>query len=177
MKTRRPACFYTPAFFLVRVVRLERTISTSQTAARTRCYMCMNYIWRCLVRKTCSPALFSPLSPRPPEAVVVKHVVVWKCSHTNFGAGAFSAVSSFDLTELFCCICSHPLIPDLRFVIRLTAAHPAGAMDLPLCKATSRSVCPCLDILFSANTPENPLLAVNGAFALFTIVTAISVQL
>ena len=36
----------------------------------------MNYIWRCLVRKTCSPALFSPLFPRPPEAVVVKHVVV-----------------------------------------------------------------------------------------------------
>lgn len=45
---------------------------------RTWCYMCMNYIWRCLVRKTCSPALFSPLFPRPPEAVVVKHVVVWK---------------------------------------------------------------------------------------------------
>lgn len=139
--------------------------------------MCMNCIWPFPLRETCSPALFSPLSPRPPEAVVVKHVVVEKRSRTNFGAGAFSAVNSFDFTELFCCICSHPFIPDLRFVIRLTAAHPAGAMDLPLCKATSRSVCPCLDILFSANTPENPLLAVNGAFALFTIVTAISVQL
>ena len=43
---------------------------------RTWCYVCMNYIWRCLVRKTCSPALFSPLFPRPPKAVVVKHVVV-----------------------------------------------------------------------------------------------------
>ena len=45
---------------------------------RTWCYMCMNYIWHCLVRKTCSPALFSPLFPRPPKGVVVKHVVVPK---------------------------------------------------------------------------------------------------
>ena len=58
------------------MARLELAASWSQTAARTRCYRCMNYIWRCLVRKTCSPALFSPLSPRPPKAVVVKHVVV-----------------------------------------------------------------------------------------------------
>ena len=63
---------------LVRVTGFEPAASCSQTAARTRCYMCMNYIWRCLVRKTCSPALFSPLYPRPPKAVVVKHVVVPK---------------------------------------------------------------------------------------------------
>ena len=54
---------------------------------RTWCYMCMNYIWRCLVRKTCSPALFSPLFPRPPKAVVVKHVVVEKHSR---GGGRFA---------------------------------------------------------------------------------------
>ena len=50
--------------------------SLGPKGVRTWCYMCMNYIWRCLVRKTCSPALFSPLFPRPPKAVVVKHVVV-----------------------------------------------------------------------------------------------------
>lgn len=48
---------------------------------RTWCYMCMNYIWPFPLRESYSPALFSPLSPRPPEAVVVSYVVVWKCSH------------------------------------------------------------------------------------------------
>ena len=56
---------------------------------RTWCYMCMNCIWPFPLRETCSPALFSPLSPRPPEAVVVKHVVVEKRSR---GFAVFAAL-------------------------------------------------------------------------------------
>ena len=55
--------------------------SPGPKGVRTWCYMCMNYIWPFPLRESYSPALFSPLSPRPPEAVVVSYVVVWKCSH------------------------------------------------------------------------------------------------
>lgn len=108
---------------------------------------------------------------------MVKHVVMWKRYRTNIGAGAFSTVNSFDLAELFGSIRCHPFVPNLGIVIGLRAAHSAGAMDLSLCKATGRSVCPCANQLIPTDPAEYILLVVNGTFALLAIVTAISVQL
>ncbi len=59
---------------------------------RTSGLLGMNYIWRCLVRKTCSPALYSPVFPRSPEGIVVKHVVVSK-----------TLPHQFRCRSVFCC--------------------------------------------------------------------------
>ena len=146
----------------------------SKRAPQTWCCWDLNHICHFLLRKTCSPALFSPLFPHPPESNM------WSYSNAPAPMSVqerFAVVSSFDLAELFCSIRRHPFVPNLGIVIGLRAAHPAGAMDLSLCKATGRSMRPCSDIRFSANAAEDTLLTVNGTFALIAIVTAISVQL
>ena len=70
-----------------------------------------------------------------------------------------------------------PLIPDLRIVIRLSAAHPAGAVNLPLGQPSGGTVFPCKDVLFSSKLAEDRFLAMNRTHALFAMVTAVSVQL
>lgn len=82
-----------------------------------------------------------------------------------------------DLPQLISGVHCHPLIPERRIVIRLFAAHPAGAMDLALCETARRPMRPCIDEFFTADPPEDSLLATNGALTLLAIVTAASVQL
>ena len=61
--------------------------------------------------------------------------------------------------------------------MRLSAAHPAGTMNLPLGKPSGRTSCPCGGELFTPKLAENILLAMDRTQALFVIVTAVSVQL
>ena len=93
------------------------------------------------------------------------------------GQEAFSFVVLLDLPQLISGVHCHPLIPERRIVIRLFAAHPAGAVDLALCKTSWRSPRPCVDVRFTADSAKNTFLATNGAPALLAIVTAVSVQL
>ena len=93
------------------------------------------------------------------------------------GREAFSVVGLLDLTQLISGVHCRPFIPELRIVIRLFAAHPAGAMDLALCETACRPMRPCMDEFLTADPAEKFFLPVNGASALLTIVTAVSVQL
>ena len=77
------------------------------------------------------------------------------------------------LSGIYC----RPLIPNLWIIIRFSAAHPAGAVDLPLGKSSGGATRPCRDKLFASKLAEDSLLAMDRAHALFTVVTAISVQL
>ena len=95
----------------------------------------------------------------------------------GLGREAFCVAGLLNFAQLLSGVHRHSLIPDLRIVIRLFAAHPAGAMDLALCKTARRPMRPCMDIRFTANLSENFFLPMDGAPALLTIVTAVSVQL
>lgn len=99
-----------------------------------------------------------------------------KCSRADNGAGALFCVRLLDFAKLFCGICRDPFVADFRIVSEFFAAHPTGTMDLTLCKAAGRSMRPCLNTPVPADTAEKFLLAADGAFALFAIVTSISVQ-
>ena len=84
---------------------------------------------------------------------------------------------SIDFQQLLGGIHGCSLIPDLRFIIRLPAAHPAGTVDLPLRQPSGGAVFPRKDILFSSKLAENRFLALDRTYELFAIVTAVSVQL
>ena len=87
------------------------------------------------------------------------------------------AVGLLDFAQLLSGVQRHPLIPELRIVIGLCTAHPAGAMDLALCETSRSPPRPCVDVLFPANLPEKLFLPMNGTLTLLAIVTAVSVQL
>ena len=89
----------------------------------------------------------------------------------------FSWEKLLDFQQLLGCIHSRPLIPNLWIVIRLPAAHPAGAVDLPFGQPSGGAACPCGDKLFAPKLAEDRFLAMDCTHALFAIVTAVSVQL
>lgn len=68
-------------------------------------------------------------------------------------------------------------ISDLGIVIRLSAAHPAGTMDLPLGQPPGGTVLPREDIRFSSKLAEDRFFAMDRTRTLLAIVTAVSVQL
>ena len=127
--------------------------------------------------------LLNPLFPRVPVLTVVKYGV--KNASWPGAAGVcqprlgsvFSWEKLLGFQQLLDGIHGRPLIPDLRIVIRLSAAHPAGAVDLSLGQPSGGAVFPRKDILFSSKLAEDRFLAMNRTHALFAIVTAVSVQL
>ena len=89
----------------------------------------------------------------------------------------FLCARLLEFQQLLSGIYCRPLIPNLWIIIRFSAAHPAGAVDLPLGKSSGGATRPCRDKLFASKLAEDSLLAMDRAHALFTVVTAISVQL
>ena len=86
-------------------------------------------------------------------------------------------VRLLNFQQLLSGIHGRPLIPDLWIIIRFSAAHPAGAVDLALGKSSCGTSCPCGDKLIASKLAEDSLLTMDCAHALFTMVTAVSVQL
>ena len=127
--------------------------------------------------------LLNPLFPRVPVLTVVKYGV--KNASWPGAAGVcqprlgsvFSWEKLLGFQQLLDGIHGRPLIPDLRIVIRLSAAHPAGAVDLSLGQPSGGAVFPCKDIFLSPKLTEDRFLAMDRAHTLLTIVTAVSVQL
>ena len=128
-------------------------------------------------------ALLNPLFPGVPVLTVVKYGV--KNASWPGAAGVcqpwlgsvFSWEKLLDFQQLLGGIHGRSLIPNLGVGIRLPAAPPAGAVDLPFGQPSGGTVFPRKDILFSSKLAENLFLAMNRAHALFAIVTAASVQL
>ena len=92
--------------------------------------------------------LLNPLFPRVPVLTVVKYGV--KNASWPGAAGVcqprlgsvFSWEKLLGFQQLLDGIHGRPLIPDLRIVIRLSAAHPAGAVDLSLGQPSGGTVFP-----------------------------------
>lgn len=82
-----------------------------------------------------------------------------------------------DFKQLLSGIYCRSLIPKLGVIVRFPAAHPTGAMDFSFGKSSRGAVCPCKDVLFASDLAENLFFAMDRAFALLAIVTAVSVQL
>ena len=89
----------------------------------------------------------------------------------------FLSVKLLDFQQLLSGIYCRPLIPNLWIIIRFSATHPAGTVDFALGQPSGGATRPCGDKLIASNLAEDSLLAMDRAHALFTVVTAISVQL
>lgn len=93
------------------------------------------------------------------------------------GPEAFFRERLLNFQQLLSGIYCRLLIPNLWIIIRFSAAHPAGAVNLALGKSSGGATRPCGDKLFASKLAEDSLLAMDCAHALFAVVTAISVQL
>ena len=79
----------------------------------------------------------------------------------------FLCARLLEFQQLLSGIYCRPLIPNLWIIIRFSAAHPAGAVDLPLGKSSGGATRPCRDKLFASKLAEDSLLAMDRAHALF----------
>ena len=89
----------------------------------------------------------------------------------------FLCARLLEFQQLLSGIYCRPLIPNLWIIIRFSAAHPAGAVDLPFGQPSGGAACPCGDKLFAPKLAEDRFLAMDRTHALFAMVTAVSVQL
>lgn len=89
----------------------------------------------------------------------------------------FLCARLLEFQQLLSGIYCRPLIPNLWIIIRFSAAHPAGTVNLALGKSSGGATRPRGDKLFASKLAEDSLLTMDCAHALFTVVTAISVQL